>query len=319
MACSNSDGEMAFWKPSTRKYRKVPVSDLINLPFPDNLFDFGIVKDVDSALHWMVTQNLEFEAVYSIVAFDLVTEKYCEIELPYGDYFEEERFFIRLAELGGSLCAVCIYLPDEKPNHVDVWMMNECSVKESWTKLFSVVASTVTGLFEYVMPLAYVKRANQVVLHMDDGKFLLYDLEMERTKNMGRISGAPRSFETCVCVRNLVGFGVGDSDDTEKKAKAKRNKKKKEKRNEKKMEKQQSSEKNRDLNWCYKWSWEPREERQRYTLTESDPKLHGWYCRVFAGVLADIVGLLLEGDKVRVFAGVLADIVGLLQEGDKVK
>ncbi|PON33060.1 hypothetical protein PanWU01x14_356040 [Parasponia andersonii] len=123
--------------------------------------------------------------------------------------------------------------------------MNEYRVKESWTKLFSLVASTVTSLFKCVMSLAYVKSANHVVLHIDGEKFLLYDLEMERTKNMGRISGSLRSFETCVCVRNLVGFGVGDSNDTGN-AKAKRNKKKKEKRNEKKKEKQQSSEKNQD-------------------------------------------------------------------------
>ena len=113
---------------------------------------------------------------------------------------------MKLVELGGSLCVNCMYFLDERPNHFNFWVMKESGVEESWTKLFSMVPSDVTGFFECVMPLAYLKTA-----HQDGDTYLPYDLETKRIENMGKVSSASRSFDTCVCVRSLIGFGVGEN------------------------------------------------------------------------------------------------------------
>ncbi|XP_062088200.1 F-box protein CPR1-like [Humulus lupulus] len=298
LALEFSNGGTVIWNPTTRKYRKVPISGLVDLPFPDNLYEYGIVgfgydpvnddhklvrmvhyfeKDIRSvhsfhsevkfyslnfntwkrvcdfpyqgykqggngvfasnALHWMVTRELELDALYLIVAFDLVTEEFRELPLPDEDGGEDEKFFVKLVELGGFLCATCLYFPHDNANHVDIYIMKEYGV-DSWTKLFSVMPSNVTGYFEYVMPLKYSKSGHQVLLHQDGETYLLYDIDMNRTKNVGKISGVPRSFDTCVCARSLVGLGVGDEDNPGKKVAVIKNKKKE--------EKQQLSRKKRD-------------------------------------------------------------------------
>ncbi|PON58760.1 F-box domain containing protein [Trema orientale] len=287
VALANSSGVMALWNPSTRKHKKVPVSDP-NYEVPFGVFDsemvgfgydplnddykllrvihyiridsdsfqsevkvyslksntwkrvgdfpyqgykkYGIGVFASNSLHWMVARDHQYQPSFSIAAFDLVTEEYRKISLPDKKVSWDDKFYTKLAELGGWLCVVSIYVDDEKAeasNYVDIWVMKQYGVKESWTKLFSVAPSYVTGSFEYAMPLAYLKSAHQVVLDQDGHKFLLYDLERKRAKSVRKITGLSKCFDTFVYVRSLVGLGGGDGDNNGKKAGENGNKRKK--------------------------------------------------------------------------------------------
>lgn len=91
---------------------------------------------VGGALHWLVETE-----PYSclILAFDLMTEDFDE--LPYPPYeMCVDITKISLGVLGGPLCLVCNYLNDHthKNYRIDIWIIKEYKVKESWTMLFTV-------------------------------------------------------------------------------------------------------------------------------------------------------------------------------------
>ena len=128
---------------------------------------------VSNALHWLVTRKSRSDTRGSILAFDLVTEDFNWLSLP--DYGGGILCYMNLVELGGWLCVVRNFNPDKEPdNLVDVWVMKEYGVKESWTKLFLVLSlSNVTDAFPYFIPVVYFKSSDQILLAQDGEKFLL--------------------------------------------------------------------------------------------------------------------------------------------------
>ncbi|XP_062088199.1 F-box protein CPR1-like [Humulus lupulus] len=297
LALEFANGGTVIWNPSTRKYRKVPISGLIDLPFPDNLYEYGIVgfgydpvnddhklarmvhyfkKDVRSvhlfhsevkvyslnfntwkrvcdfpyqgchrgksilvgnSFHWLMGLQYGTKSSTITVAFDFVTEKYHQIPRANRNTKGKD-YYSTMTELGGWLCDVVKFGKySEKADYVDFWVMKEYGVKESWTKLLTVVPSNVTGSFKSLMPLAYFKSSHQILFDQDDEKFMLYDLEKKEAKS---VKNYPRSFQKIACVRGLIGVGGGDEPNSGKKAEEDGNKKNKEK------DKQQPSGKKRD-------------------------------------------------------------------------
>ncbi|KAF7113714.1 hypothetical protein RHSIM_RhsimUnG0110600 [Rhododendron simsii] len=94
---------------------------------------------VGSALHWVVSQKPESDTANLVVAFDLTTEEYLLVPQPE---FSSKDFHMNIGELEGCLCILCNYIQ----KRVDVWVMKDYGVKESWTKLFSVAQPTVIDL-----------------------------------------------------------------------------------------------------------------------------------------------------------------------------
>ncbi|XVE78909.1 hypothetical protein DITRI_Ditri14bG0015700 [Diplodiscus trichospermus] len=156
---------------------------------------YGILAK--NALHWVVSKKPESDTKSFVVAFDLGTEEYRVVELPDG---LDEEFHMNVKALGGYLCMVANYW---EVHVVDIWMMKEYGVKESWTKLLTVKEPEVISDFEFVLPLAYSKNGDKVLLNQDDYKFVWYDLKSKRVKNV-RIRGAPESFEAEMFVGSLV-------------------------------------------------------------------------------------------------------------------
>ncbi|PON91356.1 F-box domain containing protein [Trema orientale] len=140
---------------------------------------------VGNSLHWMMRVRFpDSTSVHIVVAFDFVTEKYWEI-----------------------------LLPDKKSKQ-------EYGVKESWTKLFSVVPSDVTGVFKSATPLAYLKSARQVLFDLDGEKLMVYDLDTKKAKSVRKISECPKCLHTFISVGSLVGLGGlggGDGENSGKK------------------------------------------------------------------------------------------------------
>ncbi|GMN36501.1 hypothetical protein TIFTF001_006057 [Ficus carica] len=245
----NIDDDVALWNPSTRRYRKLPVSDIEfppgNFPivqfivygfgydpisddyklvrmvqffgddgedsfdsevkiysaksntwkrisdFPHYLrYKRGFGKLANNALHWVVSRKPLSDVSKLVFALDLVTEEYWQVPLPD---FRDENLHINVEALGGSLCLLCNYVSDDPDadwgsasDHVDMWIMREYGVKESWTKFCTVVPSYVIGSFSYVFPIAYLKNGNQVLMNKNGEKFIVYDLESEKAKSVSK-------------------------------------------------------------------------------------------------------------------------------------
>ncbi|XP_044461900.1 F-box protein CPR1-like [Mangifera indica] len=155
-------------------------------------------------LHWMLPRKPELGIVNLIVGFDLVAEEFRV--LPQPDYGENEKdFVLDVGVLEGLLCVICNY--DQVK--VDVWMMKEYGVKESWSKLFSVGRNRSISSVRFLKPLAYSKEcgdgdgSDKILLDVNGEKLVWYDWKRKRLKTV-RIKGAPDSFGTFLCVESLV-------------------------------------------------------------------------------------------------------------------
>ena len=76
------------------------------------------------------------------------------------------------------MCAVANY----GDVRVDLWVMKEYGVKESWTRLFSVASEEVISSLRFVEPLAYSRRGNQVLLEHDNINLFWHDLKKKKKK-----------------------------------------------------------------------------------------------------------------------------------------
>ncbi|EXB54461.1 hypothetical protein L484_019020 [Morus notabilis] len=136
---------------------------------------YGMQKTLMHNISWMefdqynLNKNPHIDTLPLIVAFDLVAENYYDIPLP--DY-EDEPCSISLKLFVGLLCLVCSYAADGVEfdeqtfpflERVDIWVMEECGIKESWTKLLTLEPSSRTGPFNWVFPINYWKTTNRVL------------------------------------------------------------------------------------------------------------------------------------------------------------
>lgn len=111
---------------------------------------------VRGKLHWTLGTGVE-----KIVSFDLGNETYGAVELPKceGGYFD-----LTLGELGGCLSVLCFY----ENRRVDVWIMREYGVKESWTKVVLVPVVNDLG-YEMFHKTIFLAKNSQILLHFGNG------------------------------------------------------------------------------------------------------------------------------------------------------
>lgn len=129
------------------------------------------------ALHWVVTEDPDSYNPGLIVGFDLGSEAFNLVPQPE---YSNANFFMDLQSLGGCLSLICNYYLDR----VDIWIMENYGVKESWSKLISVAQPGVVGPFHHVRPIAYAQSGKEILLEQDSRRFLWYDLEREAIKNV---------------------------------------------------------------------------------------------------------------------------------------
>ncbi|XP_044497304.1 F-box protein CPR1-like [Mangifera indica] len=159
---------------------------------------------VCGVLHWVLPRRPELGVSNLIVAFDLVAEEFKV--LPQPDYGDNERdFVLDVGVLEGRLCVILNY--DQVK--VDVWMMKEYGVKETWSKLFSIERSKSISSFRFLKPLAYLKEcgdgddSEKILLDVNGEKLVWYEWKRKRLKTV-RIKGAPDSFGAFMCVESLI-------------------------------------------------------------------------------------------------------------------
>ncbi|XP_059645943.1 F-box protein CPR1-like [Cornus florida] len=169
---------------------------------------------INGALHWVMTRKPKSDKAILIAAFDLALEEYRLVPQPD---FLDKNFQFNIDTLGGCLCVNCNYAGVR----VDIWVMKEYGVKESWTKLFSVAQPSMIRSFSYVRPLAYSKSGQEVLLERDSARLFWYDFRRKIIRNI-QIRGLERLVEANLCVESLVPLhGDGGKDGKKQQAQKK--------------------------------------------------------------------------------------------------
>ncbi|KAK6121253.1 hypothetical protein DH2020_045027 [Rehmannia glutinosa] len=159
-------------------------------PFADLDFAYGVF--VNEAIHWL-SMNSKLDCPYVLIAaFDLANEVFFEIPAPRG--IDVGKFlFKKLVVLGGCLCVV----DTSSYSGVDVWIMKEYNVSESWTK-FSMY-------FDQCMfkPLCFI--GDDEVVSVVEGPCLVVLNFKDGTSRDLVVNGVPALFtDGCIFVESLV-------------------------------------------------------------------------------------------------------------------
>lgn len=172
------------------------------------------------ALYWIVTNEpSRRSSPLILVGLDLGTERFDEVAFPEN---LGKPLQLNLASLGEYLCLVSGYVTctngmNHVLDHVDVWMMKGYGVKQSWVKLFSVEQLEGRQHFSYLRPIAYSGTGREILLEMDNRKFLWYSLEKKSLKH-AKVSGGLDTFESFVNLGTLMPlyYGGGDKENGKK-------------------------------------------------------------------------------------------------------
>ncbi|KAK6144861.1 hypothetical protein DH2020_021681 [Rehmannia glutinosa] len=147
LVCIAINGKyFCLWNPSIKEYKKLPdVDDEMKMGLFITKYGFGFdesnedYKDglpfddngkyVSGKLHWGRRDG--FNSRWDIVSFDLGLEICETVEQPK---YVENGFSLSLGLVGGCLCVLC----DFPKTSLDVWVLKEYGVRESWVKLVTV-------------------------------------------------------------------------------------------------------------------------------------------------------------------------------------
>ncbi|TXG73526.1 hypothetical protein EZV62_002105 [Acer yangbiense] len=157
---------------------------------------------VNGALHW-VTLFFQYTPGprLRVISFDLAAEKFRWIELPSFDCFFASN--CHLVALEGCLSAV--HRLGNKG--IDIWVMKEYNVEESWIKKYSIGMYVPASLVENTRPQIYevvcILNKGNILLRYKNGAFVLYNPESEQFHDL-TISELPKSFSTVVHVESLL-------------------------------------------------------------------------------------------------------------------
>ncbi|CAA7030982.1 unnamed protein product [Microthlaspi erraticum] len=132
---------------------------------------------VRNSLNWILPRG-NGVAINTIIRFDLAFEEFEFVFYPLDLFFEDK---MDLCVLDGCLCMMCY---NESP-HVDVWMKREYEPEGSWSKLFSVRKPVGVVSLDFVRPLMYSKDKSKVLLEINVGKLVWYDLASETFQALG--------------------------------------------------------------------------------------------------------------------------------------
>ncbi|XP_026450705.1 F-box protein CPR1-like [Papaver somniferum] len=119
---------------------------------------------VNGALHWITMLIVPEDKSVSgsdedprlILSFDISNESFQEVPKP--DMLND-KFRNNVDVLDGYLCL----LSNNYKVHVDMWVMKDYGVRESWTKLFTISRQSFIRAFDYVKPILSFKNGKGFV------------------------------------------------------------------------------------------------------------------------------------------------------------
>ncbi|KAG6743537.1 hypothetical protein POTOM_052236 [Populus tomentosa] len=155
---------------------------------------------VRDAFHWLLIQ----EHGLDIVAFDIQREEFCTVPPPNLES-KSSPYYRNLGVL-----RQCLSLASSSVHNVEIWVMKEHGMKDSWVKLFLLEQSSSLcySTVPYdLAPLAYVKDNNddhKVLLKgLPDQSLIWYDLKLKTYEHV-QIHGAPWLYQPYIFVGSLV-------------------------------------------------------------------------------------------------------------------
>ncbi|PPS14596.1 hypothetical protein GOBAR_AA05975 [Gossypium barbadense] len=195
------------WNLSTRKYQVYSLRSNCWRRIKDFCFYLIFYRELgflaNNVLHWMVFKTRE-SSNRNLVGFDLRSEEFRLVELP--DFCLDENIYFDVKAMGGYLCLTATHR-ELNDVVVDVWIMKEYGVKESWVKLMSSTQPDLLPGSPFEVPLAFSKNGNKVLFHNKYSRgnrdsLVWYDLGSKRVEKVG-IKGVPVVYDVYLYVESL--------------------------------------------------------------------------------------------------------------------
>ncbi|MCD7458691.1 hypothetical protein HAX54_038907 [Datura stramonium] len=170
------------------------------------------------ALHWIVTKEpAACCSPLTLIGLNLGSERFQLVPFPEN---LGKPLQLNLAALRDCLCLLSGHITCTNKHHVldhiDIWMMKDYGVKQSWVKLFSVEQLEGRQHFNFLRPIAYSVAGREVLLEMDNRKFIWYNLEKKSLRH-AKISAGLDSFESFVSLGTLIPLYGGENEKDKKK------------------------------------------------------------------------------------------------------
>lgn len=157
---------------------------------------------LDGGFHALVKQNPHRDWPKLLVCVDFTTEGYKILPLP--DTAGDKLVGMSLERLGKSLCLVAL----DSSFHLEVWVMKDYGVRESWTKFLCTPARgfVVGGVdvpFIHLHIVAYSKCGSKILFTWEYKKFVWFDLKRRAFVGVP-VHDLPPMFHAYVCAHSLV-------------------------------------------------------------------------------------------------------------------
>lgn len=126
------------------------------------------------------------------------------------------------AVLQGCLCVLLPPKPnsvadDYYPGHVELWVMQDYGVRESWTKRYIITHELITGHRDYFFRFISSSKNGEILL-MVEGKLVLYDLKdgsaISRDMGSRTVSTEVNYIESLVSVNSVTYVGEGQIEES---------------------------------------------------------------------------------------------------------
>ncbi|XP_021740398.1 F-box protein CPR30-like, partial [Chenopodium quinoa] len=182
------------WKTVSPVIREFPYNYYIGV----GLFSEGVF--LNGCLHWLVVKKPISEAVDVLVALDIGTEEHGVLPIPEYNELKMD-YYSNVGVIDGCITIRVFY-----PNHrLDVWIMKEYGVKESWTKWFSISQWESIGFFSSLKPIVYLNKngSEELLFEKDFKELVWFDVKRQSFKNVNT-RGLPWSFASALLVESLV-------------------------------------------------------------------------------------------------------------------
>lgn len=184
-----SNREAEVYSISSGCWRKLHVDVPRNMSFNSPREVMAYIKGVCFWLRMSLVENIE-----SIVAFDMTQEVFKSTPLPdasvIGDLYGTHKC---LTGLNDSLAFILFPQRQNTEKCLDIWVLSEFGVKESWTKLVTIR----TFFSDLERPLGFWKNG-ELFMENAEGQLVLYDLFTQTVRNLHVDDGVKKSFQVFV-------------------------------------------------------------------------------------------------------------------------
>ncbi|KAF3512786.1 hypothetical protein F2Q69_00000645 [Brassica cretica] len=166
----------------------------------DLLYRRGNGVLASNSLHWILPRTGGHTAFNTIIRFDLASDDLGVLSFPNDLYLEDD---MDIGVLDGCLCLMCY----SESSHVGVWILREYEGK--WSKFITVPKPETVVSFEFVRPMIYSKDRSKILLEINNGKLMWFDLESKGFETLG-IKGCEGPCTAEIVVSSLVLGCKGD-------------------------------------------------------------------------------------------------------------